>query len=102
MDGYRNMKTLVVVVVSFLLVSFTAQTTLKTLNDTKFSLKYPSTWEAMRDTGLIDYYIYPPEDTDPSFNENMVVRHTNLAGNKTTLAEYEKMTKLGIREKFPD
>jgi hypothetical protein len=88
------------VAVAFFTLCFGLPPKLLTLNDSKFTFQYPDTWACVKDTGQVDYYVYPPEDNDPSFNENIVVRHTDLAGNKTTHDEFAAQSRKGINELF--
>jgi hypothetical protein len=100
----RTKQIVYILSVGILLCSFGLQGNIKTLNATLYSVKYPSSWEIQNasDSGKVDYYIYPPEDHDNSFNENIVIRHTDLARNKTNYEEFALKTKEGIKELFKD
>lgn len=101
---HYRMKHWILGILAAVVMSAFAPATIKTYNGKLYSFKFPDTWLVYRapDSMQVDLFIYPPEDGDPSFNENINVLHRDLENHKVIMKDFVDQSKAEIKRMFPD
>ena len=99
------MKKIIIAFSALLMLSaFTLVPVLKSYTGELYSFKYPDTWLVVpaADSLQIDLYIYPPDDDDATFNENINILNRDMEGHQISLADYDKLSIEEIKKMFAD